>query len=428
MNVKALLVVILLWGACSNAAEDGSWSRFRGPNGSGIGQTKGLPLKWTDADYNWKIKLPGTGHSSPVVWGQRVFITCGHHKTAQRLILCVDAPTGRILWQREYNTQLYTQHSDNAYASSTPVVDAEGAIVSWTTPQQVLLLALDNDGREVWKREWGPFIAIYGSAVSPILVNDMVILHNDQDDPKANPSVYGKNATHEVGKSFVIAVDRKTGKTRWQTERTSEMCTYGTPTVYQGEDGRPQIIMATKAHGIYALNAADGKVLWELPGLFKGRVIASPVISEGLIVVSSGIAASGWRCVVVRPGSVDGKTPPKLLHEFARPVPMVPTPLVKDGLVFLWCDIGTAACFRLVNGQMVWREQVEGAYYSSPVWCEGRLYCATRSGEMVVISASEKFEQLARVPLGERCYATPAISEGVMYIRTTSSLMSLGPR
>lgn len=421
-----LAVALLCQGAVLVAA-DRDWPRFRGPNGSGIGSAQDIPVTWTSSDYLWKIKLPGVGHSSPVACQQRLFVTAGDPRSAQRLILCVEAATGRILWQREYASRPYTQHPDNSYATATPAADARGVVVTWSTPQELRLLALNREGQEMWTCDLGPFVGIYGSGGSPILVDDAVIFNNDQEEPKANPTVYGKTAA-EAGKSFIIAVDRMTGKKRWQIDRTSDLCSYATPVVHRGEDGRNQLIIVSKVHGIYAVDAAEGKILWTLPVAFKGRTVASPILVDGQVVVTSAYAMAGVRCVVIRPGSADGKTTPQIVHDITRSVPMVPTPIAKDDRLYLWRDNGIVSCLRLTTGEVVWSERVEGSYYSSPIWIEGRLYCPARNGEMAVIAASDKFEVLARVPLGDKCHATPAVADGVMYLRTASALMALGPK
>ena len=218
-------------------AEEGEWSRFRGPNGAGISNATTVPDKWTEKDYNWKVELPGVGHSSPVVWGRRVFVTCGNAETAERTVLCLDAADGRTLWHREYPSATYAQHPDSGYASATPAVDAGGVIVTWTTPAEVILLALDLDGRQLWRRNLGPFVAVQGSGSSPIICGDLVVLANDQENPSLIPG-HKKDPPEPMGKSFLIAVDRKTGRTRWKIDRPTSFSSLSTPCVYR-RGGRP---------------------------------------------------------------------------------------------------------------------------------------------------------------------------------------------
>ena len=416
------LAAILAMASTAGAAE-GEWTRFRGPNGSGISEAATVPATWTEWDYNWKVKLPGIGHSSPVVWGERVFVTSGEPETAKRFILCLHSADGRVLWQREYSSRTYAQHRDNCYATATPAVDAEGVVVTWTTPEQVVLLALDLDGGEVWRRDFGPFVSNSGSGISPILYEDLVVLENDQDDPSLDPG-YKKHPPEPAGTSSLIAVDRKTGETCWQIKRTTSFAAYGTPCVYQAEDGRRELIFTNTACGMTGVDPQTGHVNWELNQKFLDRTISSPVVASGLVFAGSGVSIRGTRYVAVRPGSREQE--PQVAYEVRQAVPMVPTPLIKDGRLFLWTDDGIVTCLKIASGEVIWRERVGGSFYGSPVWVSGRLYCIAKNGDVVVLAAADDFELLSRVPLGESSYATPAVAGGVMYLRTQSHLFSLG--
>jgi outer membrane protein assembly factor BamB len=419
------VVAVSLLSTLAPAADEASWNRFRGPNGSGISHATTVPIRWTDKDYNWKISLPGPGHSSPVVWDQRIFVTCADPTTALRTLLCVDAATGRTLWKHEEPSKTYGQHRDNSYATATPAVDADGAVITWTTPEAVMLLALDLQGRELWRRNLGPLISLQGSGSSPILYQDLVVLANDQEDMERSPG-RKKDGPNPAGRSFVIAVDRRSGQTRWQTETKTFLAGYSTPCVYQAEGGRPQLIFSNTAHGLLALDPATGEVAWEFGQPFLDRAVISPVVAPGLVIAGHGAGIRGTRCIAVRPGSSAQGTRPTLAYEVTRSLPMVPTPLVKDGRLFLWCDDGVVSCLRVATGETIWRERVEGDFYASPVWVANCLYNVSKSGEVVVLAAGDAFEVLHRIPLGEPSYATPAVAGGVMYLRTSSHLFSLG--
>lgn len=420
-----LTVAVSLATNMPAAADDGVWNRFRGPNGSGISHATTVPVRWTDEDYNWKIELPGPGHSSPVVWEHRIFVTCGDPVTALRTLVCVDAPTGRTLWTHEEPSKTYDQHRDNCYATETPTVDADGVVIAWSTPEAVMLLALDLQGRELWRRDLGPLVSIQGSASSPILYQDLVVLMNDQEDMERSP---GRRASgpNPMGRSFIIGVDRKTGETRWQTDTTTYMAGYSTPCIYQAEAGRAELVCSNTAHGILALDLATGKKNWEFGQPFMDRAVISPVVAPGLVIAGHGAGIRGIRCIAVRPGSAGGAVAPRLAYELTTGIPMVPTPIVEDGRLFLWCDDGVVSCVRVATGETVWRERIDGAYYASPVWVDGRLYNISKKGEVVVVAAGDKCEVLHRIPLGEPSFATPAVAGGVMYLRTSTHLFSLG--
>jgi len=404
---------------------EGEWSRFRGPNGTGISNATTVPVRWTDKDYNWKVELPGIGHSSPVVWETRTFVTCGDPATALRTLLCVDAPTGRTLWKHEEPSKTYGQHRDNCYAAATPAVDAGGAVITWTTPEAVMLLALDVQGRELWRRSLGPLVSLQGSGSSPILYQDLVVLANDQEDMERSPG-RRPGGPNPAGRSFVIAVDRRSGQTRWQTETKTFLAGYSTPCVYQAEGRRPELIFSNTAHGIMAVDPATGQITWEFGQPFLDRAVISPVVAPGLVIAGHGAGIRGTRCIAVRPGSSAQGTVPSLAYAITRALPMVPTPLVKDGRLFLWADDGVVSCLSVATGETVWRERVEGEFYASPVWVDGHLYNVSKKGEVVVLAAKDTFEVVHRIPLGEPSYATPAVADGVMYLRTRSHLFSLG--
>ncbi|MGA2069460.1 MAG: PQQ-binding-like beta-propeller repeat protein [Thermoguttaceae bacterium] len=414
-----------LLAVLSARANDEPWNRFRGPNGSGISHAATVPLRWTEEDYNWKVELPGPGHSSPVVWDKRIFVTCGDPATALRTLLCLDAVTGRTLWKREEPSKTYRQHQDNNYASATPAVDSDGVVITWSTPDAIVLLALNLEGRELWRRNLGPLISIQGSASSPILYRDLVVLANDQEDMERSPG-RRPDGPNPAGRSFVIAVDRKTGQTRWQTETKTFLAGYSTPCVYRAEGGRAELIFSNTAHGIMAVDPATGKINWEFGQPFLDRAVMSPVTAPGLVFAGHGAGVGGTRCIAVRPGSVGQGSPPTLAYTVTKAIPMVSTPLVEDGRLFLWADDGVVSCLRVSTGAMVWRERVGGAYYASPIWVARRLYNVSKKGEVVVLAAEDKFQVLSRVPLGESSYATPAVGGGVMYLRTSFHLFSLG--
>jgi outer membrane protein assembly factor BamB len=406
-------------------ADEASWNRFRGPNGSGISNAKTVPVRWTEKDYNWKIGLPGPGHSSPVVWDKRIFVTCGDPTTALRTLLCVDAPTGRTLWKHDEPSKNHGQHRDNSYASATPAVDADGVVITWTTPEAVMLLALDLQGRELWRRNLGPLISLQGSGSSPILYQDLVVLANDQEDMKRSPG-RREDGPNPTGRSFVIGVDRNSGETRWQTETKTWLAGYSTPCVYQADGGRAELIFSNTAHGIMAVDPDTGDINWEFGQPFVDRTVISPVVAPGMVIAGHGAGLRGTRCIAVRPSSSDQGAMPTLAYAITKSLPMVPTPLLKDGRLFLWGDDGVVSCLRVATGGTVWRERVKGGFYASPVWVDGHLYNVSKTGDVVVLVAGDEFEILHRIPLGKPSYATPAVADGVMYLRTSSHLFSLG--
>lgn len=429
---RAVSIPVLLLLMSPAYAADQQWPRFRGPGGAGISRAATVPAEWTDQDYNWKVELPGPGHGSPVLSDGRIFLTCGDPDSARRTVLCIQAADGSTIWRRDYPSKTFRQHRANGYATATPAVDALGVVVTWTTPDEVVLLALDRDGRPLWRRDLGPYVGVHGSGSSPIIVGDLVVLANDQGDPKLLARMMGRREPDTpAGKSFLIAVDRKTGETRWQVPRRTTLAAYSTPCVRRPEAGRTEsgkteLIFTSTSHGVTAVDAATGQINWQVDDVFHDRCVGSPVCTAGLVIAAYGHGTRGVRCVAVRPGSRSKGVKPAIAYDVTRSVPLVTTPLVHAGRLYLWADDGVVTCLNVSTGEVIWQQRVGGSYYGSPVCVEDRLYCISRQGEVVVLAASDQFKILARVPLGEPSYTTPAVSNGVMYLRTRSHLFSLG--
>ena len=399
----------LCFGHASSHAQE--WTRFRGPNGSGISEAKTIPTQWADADFNWKIALPGTGHSSPVLWGDKVFITTGDDKEARFVVLCLKASDGSTLWKKEFPFMPYRKHANNTSASSTPTVDADRVYICRSEPDHNYLFALDHQGGLVWEKDFGPLRTQHGGGVSPILHNGLVVLPNEQD-----------------GESSLIAVDARTGETRWKTPRRTgpSSAAYSTPCVYQPKGAKPALIFNSEMHGISAIAPDTGKVLWEFGDAFDKRSVSSPIIAGDWIIGSCGSGGGGNFVIAVRPGDPARDKKPERVYEVRRSAPYVPTSICIGEWLFLWSDAGVVSRVHAPTGEVKWQERVGGDFFSSPVWVDGRLFCVSKAGEVGVVAASEKFEVLARNPLGELTHSTPAIAGGRMYLHTSQHLISVG--
>ena len=403
------LALILSAGLLGHAGAQ-EWTRFRGPNGSGLGAAANLPAEFGEKDFNWKIELPGGGNSSPVIWGQRVFVTCNPANTGKTVLLCLNAADGKILWQREHETNTFRKHADNSYASASPAVDAERVYFLTMAPEGSTLAAFDHaDGREVWKKDLGPFVSQHGPGTSPIVQDGVVLVDFDPDEPQ----------------SFLLAADAKTGAERWRWAHTGgEKHTSSTPCIFTPKQGGPQVVITTKKAGANGVDLLTGKPMWQLPDLLPRRCVASPVVAGDLVFAQCGEGQAESSVFAVQP-SPDGKSAQKV-YEVVRTGGYVPTPIVVGQLLFLWKENGLVTCLRAANNEQVWSERVQGPFYGSPIAVNGRLYSFTRRGELVVLNAGDKFQELARIPLGEGSYATPAVSGGRMYLRTFAHLTSVG--
>jgi outer membrane protein assembly factor BamB len=408
-----VLGLVVLFASVSAAQE---WTRFRGPNGQGISRCKTIPVKWTQDDYNWKIKLPGGGHSSPVLWGDTVFVTCGDGETGGGVLLALRASDGGTLWRQDCAMGTYRMNKLNSYATATPAVDSDHVYTLWPAAEKIILAATDHDGGEIWRRTFGGHHSQHGSGTSPIVLDDIVVFTCEHED-----------STKKDAKSFWIALDRRTGRTRWELQRqTGPKTSYSTPCLYSPAGGAAQLVFESQRHGMTGVDPRTGEIVWEVESAFPSRVVSSPVVADGLLIGSCGDGSSGKRLIAIRPGAVDKAILAKEVYSVEDGAPYVPTSIATGGLLFTFHDRGYVSCLRADTGERLWREKPDKKFYGSPVCVDGKLYCITTGGDVLVIKAAETYEPLARNPLGETSHATPAVAGGRMYLRTYSHLICIG--
>ena len=412
MVVLVLLFVFELPAAAEN------WTRFRGPNGQGISAAKTIPAQWSPQGYNWKIELPGGGHSSPVVWDDKVFVTCADEKALQGILLCVRGSDGRELWRKECGLDKVPMNGLNHYASATPALDDERIYLFWPGVDQTLLMALTHDGREVWTAKLPGNQTRHGMGSSPIVVGENVIVTREQDQKSGGdiPSVW-------------LAVDRQTGQVRWRYEHPESVnASYSTPCVYRDRQGREQVIFTSNSQGLAALDPLTGKLLWQTPAALPARVVSSPFLAGDMVIATCGEGGRGLRLSALRPPEGASSEAKEVYDLQSAVVPYVPTCVVHDGYFFGFHDGGMVSCFRIETGEVLWSRKPAGRYFGSPVCVDDKLYCITVDGDVVVLRAGPKYELLGVNPLGEKSHATPAVANGRMFLRTFSHLISVGGR
>jgi outer membrane protein assembly factor BamB len=406
--------LVLAW-ALALPSGGQEWTRFRGPNGSGVSAATSLPARWTEADYRWRVELPGEGHSSPVLWGEKIFLISADPQNATRYVLCYSASDGSLLWRRDFPSSSHHLHPRNTFASGTPAVDADRVYVAWSTPDKVSFMALDHGGRDVWNLDLGTWTSQHGFGTSPMLFEDLVILSDNQQAQELDPG-------QQPGQSYMLAVEARTGQVRWRTPRTSTRVSYSTPSIYQPDGGEPQLICASTAEGIYSLNPRTGRENWQVPECFRMRVVSSPLVTDQLIFGSNGSGGGGNYVVAVRPG-----TTPEIAYTVKANAPYVPCALAHGDLLFLFFDRGVVSCVDLQTGEPHWRERLAEGFSGSPVLGDGKVYCISDSGIVFVIAADRQFQLLGQNPLGEPSRSTPAIAGNRLYFRTLSHLIAVGP-
>lgn len=405
--VGSVLGCLLAVAVLSEARAQDGWTRFRGPDGTGLSQARSIPVTFHESDFRWKVPLPGSGHSSPVIFGGRLFLTCEVRERSERSVVCLDAADGRVLWSWKDTFQPYSNHRFNSYAASTPAVDADRVYVSWVSGATFIALALDHDGNQLWQRRLEDYQSRFGAGTSPVVIDDVVIVGN-----------------HHTGDGcFLIGLDAKTGETRWKVSRRSGRTSFVVPAVYRPQDGPVEVVFVSPAHGMTGLDPRSGKINWELGELFTQKTVSSPVIAGQLVFSTSGQGGRGVESAAVRRGDAASGRQAELVYRLSSALPYVPTPIVVGQHLFIWADNGMVTCVEAETGKKAWLERVEGEYFSSPICVGGRLYCVSKQGQVVVLEASPRFKLLASSRLPEGSYATPAVANGCIYFRTFNHLI-----
>jgi len=394
--------------ALASLVEGQEWTRFRGPNGSGVSESKAIPTDWGKQGVRWRVELPGEGHSAPVVWGRKLFLTGTPADGSAFEVYCLDSEDGQLLWKKSYPYRTFSKHRFNSFASPTAVVDSERVYVVWAVPDQLQVAALTQEGREVWVRPLGPFSSQHGIGASPILHEGRLIVVNDQDGP-----------------SSILSLDTATGRTAWETKRASGKTSYSTPCLFTHPTMGTWLMCNSDTNGITALDPKTGTSVWSYGEAFDKRSVSSPFVAGGLVFGSCGSGGGGNFLIAVEPPSVPGGVPKKR-YELKRSAPYVPTSVAQGNRLFTWSDAGVVSCLELSTGKVLWQERVGGNFFGSPVLIDGRLFCVSDTGEVAVVSASDQFQLLARNPLQEESNSTPAVAGDRLYVRTLKHLICVG--
>ncbi|NQT93195.1 MAG: PQQ-like beta-propeller repeat protein [Lentisphaerae bacterium] len=438
------VVMLMLAVLTSAGADPGTWPQWRGPLATGVAPDANPPVKWgEDMNIRWKVPVPGLGHSSPIVWKDRIFLTAAvetdeksdpaaigaieaatpqfHRRTArmprkvlQFTVLALNRSDGSLLWKRTVCEEAphAATHADGSWASGSPVTDGERVYAYFGSQG---LYALDMKGRTLWKKRFGPLTmkANFGEGTSPVLCGDALILNQDQE-----------------GQSFIVALDRKTGEELWKADR-DEATSWSTPLVVE-HDGRRQVVTsATKRMRSY--DAASGALLWEAGGM-TGNVIPCPVAEKGLVFCMSGFRGSALSAIRLDGASGDlaGK-PEALAWSRRKDTPYVPSPLLYDGLLyFLKASKGILTCVDAATG----KEQYDGSrqlkdmgtVYASPVGAAGRVYVTGKDGLTCVIRQGPAFEVLARNKLDDEFSASAAVAGEELFLRGHTNLYCIAAR
>jgi outer membrane protein assembly factor BamB len=383
------------------------WPRWRGPSAQGLASGTGYPDTWSSSqNILWKTPVPGRGNSSPIVWADRILLTTAYDGGRRLSVLAFRRSDGRGLWET-FAPQGRSDdgaHFKNGHASATPATDGERIYVSFGTRG---LFALDLNGKILWQRDLGPMDAYHGTAGSPLLYKNRIILYQDQ-----------------YSAPFIAAFDTRTGQQVWRTAREANVG-WGTPVAIHAGD-HDEIIVNSQQR-VHAYDPDTGRELWRCSGTTY-EVIPTPVVGHGMVFCASGRAGP---TLAIRPGGRGDVTRSHLAWTSPRGSPFVPSPILHGEYLYMVNDMASiVTCLQATTGKSVWQgrlgvAQREG-FSASPVASDGKLFFTNDDGETFVVRAGPTFELLHVNRIGERTLASPALVDGRWYIRTDRNLFAFG--
>lgn len=390
------------------------WPHWRGPSRQGIVEGKGYADRWSETDnVQWKVKIPGRGHSSPIIWRDRIFLTSAAEDGSRRSILCYRRSDGALLWDTPVpEAPAERLYRKNSYASSSPITDGERVYAYFGNAGVV---ALDFNGKIVWHTGFGVINLYHGPGGSPILYKDRLILFQEQRS-------FGRNAAADPG--FIVALDKKTGKELWKKNR-SPRPGWGSPIAVQVGD-RVEIIVSS-GFSVDAYDPQTGNELWTCNGNTM-EVIPTPVVGHGLLYCTSGRAGP---TLAIRPGGSGNVTASHIAWSTPKGSPFVPSPLLLGEYLYTINDMASiASCHNARTGELVGQlrlgEAKREGFSASPIAVEGKIFFTNDDGETFVLGASPDFKLLHVNRLGEQVLASPALVDGRWYFRTAANLVCIG--
>ena len=400
-----------LLASALSARADTNWPRFRGPLGTGHSTGGSLPTKWDAKSITWKVKLPGRGQSSPSIWGDRIFLTSASKTAAgaiERNVFCVDRTSGKILWKDTASSGPAERlHKMNMWATATCATDGECVLAFFGDGG---MHCYTVEGKKVWSRELGKFAGAWGTAASPIILGDMVVQNCDAE-----------------GKSYLLAVDKKTGQDIWRTERRN-LPKGGWSTPILIDTGRRKELVLNGEFGVQGYNPTTGEEYWFCKG-FNGRGTPVPAVGHGLVFVVNGKPGDIY---AVRPGGSGDVTKTRMAWHTKRGGGRdLPSPILVGDYVFTVSMSGIGACYDATSGKELWQERLGGKFSASPIVAGGLVYAQTEAGETLVIKPGKSYQLVARNSLGDVddvFRASPAASDGQLFLRSGNTLYCIGKR
>ncbi len=409
MTILKLLqpALLLLFISSATVINAQNWPCWRGPNGDGTSPETGLPTKW-DSTTNvvWKSPVPGSGYASPIIWGDRLFTASALSDSEEKVLLCYDCTNGNLLWQKTVvKGKFENKHNDNSFASGTPATDGTLVFISFLDGQDVVVAAYDFTGKQVWLQKPGTFSSPHGYSCSPAIFEDMVIINGDSK-----------------GDSFIAALSRADGHIIWKVPHDKPAHSFSSP-IFRNMAGKMQMIFGGNKE-IASYNPKDGTKNWFVNGPSEDFT-SSPVYNEksGLVIFSS-----AWpkRILMgIKPDGAGDVTTSHVVWQSTNGACYVPSPASIDEYLFSTMINGKLYCMDAATGKVLWTED-NGKQYSSPVIANGLVYIPNDDGEIKVIKPGPAFNMIAKNSIGEKMFASPALSNGKIYLRGLKYLYCIG--
>ncbi|MBM3875709.1 MAG: serine/threonine protein kinase [Verrucomicrobia bacterium] len=405
----ALLVAFILVSPSGVFAED--WPGWRGPRGDGSSSEKTVPVKWSATEnIAWKTPITGGGHASPIVWGDRVFTVTAVAETEGRDLVCLDRKSGRVIWQKTVITSPFERkHKLNSHASSTPATDGKLVYVAFLDVRDMVVAAYDFEGNPKWLVRPGAFSSVHGFCSSPVIYKDKLIVNGDHD-----------------GASYIVALDRATGATAWKTPRANKTRSYCVPIIRE-LSGRTQMILSGDK-SVASYNPDTGKLHWILDGPTE-QWVASIVYNPraDLLFVTGGFPDHHIFGLRHNGSGLIGEKEFAWHHTRPSWVSYVPSPISEGDYFLIVSDQGYACCFNAKTGELKWDQKL-GAHHASLVSANGLVYFIADNGVTTVVKPGPAYEAVATNPLGAQVFASPAISNGQIFIRGDKHLFAIGKK
>lgn len=389
------------------AASAENWPNWRGPRLDGTSRETGVPVEWSSSQHvRWRTEIPGTGHASPIVWGDRVFVVSCLPEQESRVLVCLDAATGSVRWRTEVlKSMLEARHPLNSHASSTPATDGERVYTAFLDRKEVVVAAHDLEGHRVWEKRPGVFSSRHGFSSSPVLYEDKVIVNCDHD-----------------GDGYMVALARKDGRELWRIDRPNKTRSYCAPLI-RTLHGREQMVL-TGTKCVTSYDPRDGRLLWLIDGPTE-QFVASPVFNEktGWVYITGGFP--DHHILAIQPDGSGNVSKTHIRWRTNKGVAYVPSPICEGDWFLVVSDSGVGFCFDARTGQIAWQERM-GETHASLVSANGLVYFINDTGVVRVVRPGATYELVAQNEVGEKVFASPAISAGRLFVRGEKHLVCYG--